>query len=188
MENKKIELIKNILISDNIVDSINDYTKVLIEYIPEIKFMIGFDHKHPHHHLDVWNHTLYALSISECDFDIRLTLLLHDIGKPFSYQEGEIRHFQGHPKISSYISELILNRLGFEKNYINKICYLIENHDTIISSDDVFDNYDLQLKRFKVQRCDSLAHHPDQLEKRKDYLNKTKTLLNKGFDCNDNKR
>ena len=40
MKNKKIELIKNILINDNIVDSINDNINVLIEYIPEIKFII----------------------------------------------------------------------------------------------------------------------------------------------------
>ncbi|MDD4706495.1 MAG: HD domain-containing protein [Bacilli bacterium] len=182
MKNKKIELIKNILINDNIVDSINDNINVLIEYIPEIKFMVRFDHKNPHHHLDVWDHTLYALSLSECDFDVRLALLLHDIGKPFSYQEGEIRHFHEHPKISSYILETILNRLGFEKNYINKICYLIENHDIIITNEDIIDNYDLQLKRFKVQRCDALAHHPDKLEKRKDNINKSKILFNKGFD------
>ena len=54
--------------------------------------MIGFEHKHPHHHLDVWNHTLLALSYSPKDFDIRLVLLLHDIGKPHSYQDEEIRH------------------------------------------------------------------------------------------------
>lgn len=167
--------IQKILILNSVVEN----QDIMFKYIPELKYMVGFEHNHPHHHLDVWNHTLYALNLSQCDFDIRLTLLLHDIGKPFSYQDGEVRHFRGHPKISSYISRLILNRLGFEREYINKICYLVENHDTPITEVDVINNYDLQLKRFEVQRCDSLAHHPDKLLKRKEYLDKTKILLKK---------
>ena len=141
--------------------------------------MIGFEHKHPHHHLDVWNHTLYALSLSKNDFDIRLSLLLHDIGKPFSYIEGEVRHFNGHEKISSDISKIILNRIGFEKDFIDKICYLIENHDIPISEEDIINNYDSQLKRFEIQKCDALAHHPDKLEKRMNYINNVKELLKK---------
>ena len=36
-----------------------------------------------------------ALSNSNYDFEERLALLLHDIGKPFSYQDdGETRHFK----------------------------------------------------------------------------------------------
>ena len=179
MENEQIKIIEQILLSEDISNSINDNINILLRFIPEIKYMMGFEHNHPHHHLDVWNHTLYALSLSKCDFDIRLTLLLHDIGKPFSYQDGEVRHFKGHPKVSAYISRLVLNRFGFEKEYINKICYLVENHDIPITENDVIDDYDLQLKRFEVQRCDALAHHPDKLSKRKAYLDETKSLLKK---------
>lgn len=175
MENK--EILKNILISDNVVEEINNNIIFLIKNIPEIKYMIGFDQKNPHHHLDVWNHTLYALSLSECDFDIRLSLLLHDIGKPFCFQDKEIRHFYGHPKVSATIANEILERLEFDSEDIKKICYLIENHDTPIKEKDIIENYELQLKRFEIQRCDVLAHHPEKLEKRKKYLEKTKIML-----------
>ena len=73
------------MLSDNVVECINNNLDYLLVLVPEIQYMIGFEHKHPHHHLDVWNHTLLALSLSQNDFDIRLCLLLHDIGKPFSY-------------------------------------------------------------------------------------------------------
>ena len=44
----------------------------------------------------------YAIKDSINDIDIRLVLLLHDIGKPFSYQEdGNIRHFKGHAQKSA---------------------------------------------------------------------------------------
>ena len=170
--------LQSILLSDNIVESINKNMDYLLTIIPEIKNMIGFKHNHPHHHLDVWNHTLLALSLSEKDFDIRLCLLLHDIGKPFSYQDEEIRHFRNHAKVSSEMSRIILNRLGYDEEYINYICYLIENHDTKIDNKQIKNNYEVCLKLYKIQKCDALAHHPDKLEKRKQYLNEIENKMN----------
>ena len=163
-------LLENILLSENVLESINDNIQNLIKIIPEIEYMFGFDQKNPHHHLDVWNHTLLALSLSEYDFDVRLCLLLHDIGKPFSYQDGDVRHFRNHPKVSAEMSKKILNRLGYDSSYVEYICYLIRYHDSPISKSQIEDNYELCLKLYKIQYCDALAHHPDMLEKRKKYL------------------
>lgn len=163
--------LQEILLSDDVVESINKNMDYLLQIIPEIKYSIGFEQNHPHHHLDVWSHTLLALSLSKKDFDIRLCLLLHDIGKPFSYQDEEIRHFRNHAKVSSDMSKEILQRLGYDENYINYICYLIENHDTKIADKQIKNNYEACLKLYEIQKCDALAHHPDKLEKRKIYLN-----------------
>jgi len=162
--------LQEILLSDDVVKFINDNIDDLLLIIPEIKYMIGFEYNHPHHHLDVWNHTLLALSLSEKDFDIRLCLLLHDIGKPFSYQDEEVRHFRNHAKVSSNMSREILKRLEFDDEYIEYICYLIKNHDTLISDEEIDNNYDLCLKLIEIQKCDALAHHPDKLERRKKYI------------------
>lgn len=159
-----------ILMNNDITKSINDNMQFLLEIIPELKHMIGFEHKHPHHHLDVWEHTLYAISLSENYFDVRLALLLHDIGKPFSYQDDEVRHFHNHPNISCKMSEEILNRLNFEDEYIKQICYLIKYHDTPITDESIKSNHSIEYKRYLVQLCDALAHHPDKLEKRSAYL------------------
>ena len=171
--------IYEILTSENVVESISQNENYLFEIIPELVNMVGFEHKHPHHNLDVWNHTLKALSLSKNDFDIRLVLLLHDIGKPFSYQDEDVRHFEGHASKSKEMSETILKRLGFSDDYISNILYLIENHDTAITEKDINDNYDLQLKRYEIQRCDSFAHHPDKINKRIEYLDQISILLNK---------
>ena len=58
----------NILMSDDVILEINNNLEYILNIIPEIKPMIEFDHKHPHHHLDVFNHTLYAISLSKKDF------------------------------------------------------------------------------------------------------------------------
>lgn len=160
------------------IDNIDNNLESLLEIIPEIKYMINFDQKHPHHHLDVWEHTKLALSLSRDDFTIRLTLLLHDIGKPFSYQEvNNIRHFKNHPIKSEKMSREILKRLNYNDKFIEEICYLIKYHDTPINQIDINTNYDLELKRYEVQKCDALAHNPEYLDKRINYLNKTKKLF-----------
>ncbi len=169
--------LEEILLSDDVVKAVNDNLDYLLYIMPEISKMIGFPHNHPDHHLDVWNHTLLALSLSEKNFDVRLTLLLHDIGKPDHYQDEEIRHFRGHPEESVKIALPILKRLDFTPEYISYICYLIAHHDTPITEEDLNNNYGVTLKLYEVQRCDALAHHPDKLEKRKNYLNKTKEMI-----------
>lgn len=168
-----------ILTDKDVVSSINNNLDYLLELIPEIKYMIGFEHKHPHHHLDVWNHTLYALNLSENDFEIRLCLLLHDIGKPFSYTDGEIRNFKGHPEVSSKMSEEILKRIGFEEEFIKEVCYLIKYHDMPLTKKDIEESNTLATKRYLIQYCDAMAHNPDKLEKRKNYLEKTKRMLDR---------
>ncbi|MBE6146501.1 MAG: HD domain-containing protein [Firmicutes bacterium] len=159
-----------ILMVDDVVDSINSNIDVLLEMIPEIEDMIGFQHNHPHHHLDVWKHTLLALSLSKLDFDTRIVLLLHDIGKPFSYQDDEVRHFHGHADVSSNMSVGIFNRLGFNSEEVDELTYLIREHDTEITKEDIDTNIDLCIKRFGIQFCDALAHNPTKLKKRIEYL------------------
>lgn len=175
----KEEILKNILMSEDVVTNINSNISVLTYLMPEIRDMIEFEHKHPKHHLDVWDHTLLALSLSKRDFEIRLCLLLHDIGKPHSYQEGEIRHFKGHPKVSSNMSRNILKRLEFDTNFIDKMCYLIENHDNPIKHSDILANFNISFERYLIQYCDQLAHNPDCLEKKIKYLNDTLELFKK---------
>jgi len=168
-----VEKIYDILMNENVVPTINENLGSLLLLIPELKQTIGFNQKNKHHHLDVWDHTMYALSQSIQDFDVRLVLLLHDISKPICNQkDGEILHFKGHPKKSKEMSEIILQRLGFEDSYIKKICYLIEKHDEPLTNKEIDKYPNLSIKRFEIQRCDALAHHPDKLEKRIEYVEK----------------
>lgn len=165
-----IDKLYEILMVDDVVDSINSNIDVLFDMIPELEDIVGFPHNHPHHHLDVWNHTLLALSLSKRDFDTRVVLLLHDIGKPFSYQDDDVRHFHEHADVSSNMSVGILNRLGFNSEEVDELTYLIREHDTEITKEDIDTNIDLCLKRFGIQFCDALAHNPTKLKKRIEYL------------------
>lgn len=164
-----IKKIKDILMSEDVTESINSNLNFLIEIMPELTYSIGFNQNHPHHHLTVFDHIVLAISKSENIFDVRLTLLLHDIGKPFSYQDGTdgVRHFKNHAEKSAEISKIILERLGFDDTYINKILYLIKNHDSIINIEEINkENYEIEKLRLMVQYADANAHDPSVVSKR----------------------
>jgi len=169
--------IVELLSSNDIVTSIRENLDKLLLVIPELKDMIGFDHKNPHHHLDVFEHTLLALSLSPNNIDVRLVLLLHDIGKPHSFSEGEIRHFRGHPEVSAKMSKEILLRLGFDFTYVNKLCSIISQHDNPITKEYIEKNKDMAKLRLDVQICDTLAHNPTMIQKRLEYIEQIKKVL-----------
>ena len=152
---------------------LDKYKNQVFEFIPELKEEDGFEQKNPWHIYDVWHHTLKALEKSRPDLDIRLALLLHDIGKPISYQEeGNIRHFKGHSEKSAEISKDILERFKFEEKEINEIVYLIENHSKTIEIDKVNkDNIEITKKLLYVQFCDASAYNPEYIPETMEKLN-----------------
>lgn len=179
------ELINNILCEDNVVESIESNLEGLLNVIPEIEPMIGFEHKNPYHHLNVWEHTMYALSFSPNNFDIRLTLLLHDIGKPQSYQEDNgRRHFKKHPEMSAKITNNILNRLEYDKEYIGYICEMVERHDSLLTRDDISSNPQMSSTIFEIQKCDIWAHNPEKNQKRLEYIQTVTELFNENESIN----
>ena len=62
---------------------------------------------------------------------LRLAMLLHDIGKPFTKTTDEKGkdHFKKHAKESTRLAEDILHRLKFDNDTIKKVCRLVEFHD-----------------------------------------------------------
>jgi len=160
-----------ILMSENIPEAINENMGYLEIIMPEIKNMIGFEHRHPHHHLDVWQHTLEVLrNLNSKDLELNMSALLHDIGKPFSYQDEEVRHFHGHPEVSFEMSKQILTRLGYDERFIERVTYLVETHDTRIDPNNLDNRLEIIKKRLQLQYADARAHHPDKIQKRINFL------------------
>lgn len=81
---------------------------------PEILTMVDFPQNNVHHCYDVWEHTLHALEAVPPEPELRLAMLLHDIGKPKCFtQDAEGNgHFRGHPAVSAAMAEEMLRRLA----------------------------------------------------------------------------
>lgn len=148
------------------VQYLEEYKNKIFEIIPELKAEEGFDQKSAWHIYDVWEHTEVALSNSKQDREERVTLLLHDIGKPNCYQDdGDVRNFKGHAEKSAEMAEVILRRLGYNDSQIELLCWMIRNHSTTIDPNQVNKN---NLKRINklldIQYCDTNAYNPEKIE------------------------
>ena len=150
----------------------------LFSLLPELAPCYGFDHKHPHHHLDVWEHTLLALSRTPARLAVRLAALLHDCGKPVCFTEGEVRHFYGHPEMSAKLCRSALDRLGFSDRITEYVTRLVRMHDTPVRKAEA-DQLNFYLDLFDLQYADTMAHAPDKLSSRHEYLEGFKALLQK---------
>lgn len=103
-------------------------TKVIL---PEFDTMMATPQNHPHHKYNVGEHTLQSLRFVEPDKCLRLTMLLHDIGKPAVLSEDEkgIHHFHGHATVGEGMAETVLRRLKFDNDTIFTVSRLVRYHD-----------------------------------------------------------
>jgi len=148
----------------------------LFEALPEIEIQIGFDQKNPHHHLDLFNHTLATLAnVSKLtdNFSIRLAALLHDIGKPETAKPKEknpkIYGFHGHPDIGADKAVIICRRLGISEEETKLVSLFVKLHQTEIPKNqralrkfvERAGGHDLALDILHVMKADRMSHHPD---------------------------
>lgn len=78
-----------------------------------------------------WEHTIYAVEAAPAELTLRLTMLLHDIGKPSckATDENGIAHFYGHPAVSAKLSNQMLRTLKFDNKTRERVVTLVEAHD-----------------------------------------------------------
>ena len=121
-----------ILMTDNVLNTFTAMHKtgVLDIILPEIAKMYGVEQNHPHHIYDVFSHTMISVENAPKDLTIRLAMLLHDIGKPYTKEtvDGVDRFCEHHLK-SVEIATDILSRLNVSNKIKNEVLELILLHD-----------------------------------------------------------
>ena len=75
--------------------------------------------------------TIWSTALIRKDRILRLTMLLHDFGKPGTRTTDErgIDHFRGHPEESYRIAKTILRRLKYDNDTYRKVTTLVRYHD-----------------------------------------------------------
>ena len=177
------ELLK-LLCGEGVRRILLDYVDVLGVVIPEILPMKGFDQKNIHHIYDVWTHTAVAVDSIPRDPILRISALLHDIGKPdcFTVDEKGVGHFYGHGRRSEELAEEILTRLKFDNAAKKQILQLVLYHDLYI--EDAPQPVKRALNRFTpeglrqlvlLKRADNLAQNP-QFRDRQQFLDRLEAV------------
>jgi len=137
------DLIK-IIMSERAADGIELLRELeLLNYIiPELNEGYGVK-QNKHHTLNCYEHSIESLRFAakeNFNKDIRVSALLHDIGKPRTKKgRGESATFYGHEVVGAKITKKILERLKFSKKDIRRIVKLVRYHLFYYHPDEVGD-------------------------------------------------
>ena len=148
-----------------------DYSDVIAVIIPEMAPCIGFDQNNRYHQYTVYDHIAHAVAnYTGDDTVVKLTLLLHDIGKPQCYTEDEKGgHFHGHGVPSSELARAALERLRFDNKTRDAVTELVLLHDMYIAPThkavkrvlNRLGGEDRFRQLLAIRRADILAHAKD---------------------------
>ena len=179
------ELVK-IILSDGAEKIIEEYSSVIEVFIPELAKTHGLLQHNKSHIYDVFTHTVKSVGYASEDINVRLCMLLHDIGKPYCFSKDEEGkgHFYGHQKISANIAEEVLKRLRFDNKTTETVSALVSYHDGQISADEKSVKRWLRrlgernfLLLLEVKKADSLAHSESYAKERIGEIEKIKTVF-----------
>lgn len=117
------------------------YTLGMYPYIiPMMCHTVGFAQRGGHHFLDVFEHSLLAVGVIAPELVLRLTMLLHDIGKPFVWDSSEslsYDRFDDHAAVSAKLAGKILRDLKYDNATRKDVVELIAHHNAILLPDPV---------------------------------------------------
>ncbi len=111
-------------------EDLSRFGPILAAVIPELKPMIGFDQRSPHHAYDLFTHTAHVVEEVPPDLTLRWAALLHDVGKVpcFTTDETGRGHFFGHAEAGAEMAGAILRRLKAPSALREDVVTLIRNH------------------------------------------------------------
>jgi len=126
--------LKKALVGDGFSAILLSFSSVFSEFLPELAPCIGYDQNNPHHEFDLLTHLAKTVSFLPKDPILRLTGLLHDIGKPptRSNDQNGISHFYGHASMGCEMAYNALKRLKLSNTEIDRVTTLIRYHDGVI--------------------------------------------------------
>ena len=110
---------------------------ILAAVIPELKPMLGFDQRSPHHAYDLYTHVAHVVAGVAPEPALRWAALLHDIGKVPTFIQDETGrgHFYGHASVGAEMAEEVLRRLKAPNALRQQVVLLIDKHMTRLQPD-----------------------------------------------------
>jgi poly(A) polymerase len=107
-----------------------DETHMLADLLPEVAAMKGVLQSPEHHpEGDVWTHTRLLLeNMDHPTLTLALGALLHDVGKPVTFNDTDGIRFYGHVEEGVKLAHNILTRLRFSRDDMERVEALVADH------------------------------------------------------------
>ncbi len=173
-----------LLVGKNAGDVLRQYPDVFCQFWPELGPLVTLEQNNPWHCWGGWEHTIHAVEGAPADVTLRLTMLLHDIGKPEckSTDEKGIDHFYGHPAVSAQLADQMLRELKFDNKTRERVVLLVERHDAqLLPRSQVIRRWLNRLgseaffQLLEIKRADSMSLAYEKVKDRLTELNEIRT-------------
>ena len=164
-----------LLVGQHAGDVLRQYQDVFCQFWPQLGPLVRLEQNNPWHIWGGWEHTIRAMEAVSADVTLRLTMLLHDIGKPAckSTDENGIDHFYSHPAMSAQLADEMLRALKFDNRTRERVVLLVEHHDAQIQprSQSVRRwlgrlGPEAFFQLLEVKRADSMGQAPEKVQDR----------------------
>lgn len=178
--------LKKLLLGDFVFEALDEYKEIIGTVIEPLKDTFDCVQYNPWHIYDVYTHIAKSVELAPKDVDLRLVMLLHDIGKPFCKTTdcNMVDHFYGHPEISKELAEKVLKRLKVSRITMERVLLLIELHDRHIHANEPSIGYWLSrigkertFDLIDVKTADLASHNLDMTQSEIEELHETKEML-----------
>lgn len=160
--------LKKLLCGENVLNVLDEYRQVIGVIIPQLTPTFDCAQNTPWHMFTVYEHIIHSVEYAPEDPVIRLTMLLHDIGKPLvkTTDENGRDHFKTHAAAGAEIAAKVLKELKVPNEVFNKITTLIKYHQSVENVNDIkiirwFNKIGAEytLSLFDVRIADLKAHN-----------------------------
>lgn len=123
--------LKRLLCGRDVKRVLLDFAEVFAEIIPPLGAEIGYDQGSKYHNSTLWEHTARAVEAAPPTSEMRLAMLLHDMGKPSCRtvsEDGEC-HYYGHGDVSARMAEEVLRVLKCDNATRERVVEIVKYHD-----------------------------------------------------------
>ncbi|MCY3021386.1 MAG: CCA tRNA nucleotidyltransferase [Planctomycetota bacterium] len=105
-------------------------TRLLKHVLPEADAMEGVPQPPEFHpEGDVWVHTLLMLGhLEDASVTLALGVLLHDVGKPATFEQADRIRFNEHERVGAEMAEKIMARLKYSSEEAERVSDLVRQH------------------------------------------------------------
>lgn len=107
-------------------------------FMPLLCHEMGYEQIGKYHFLDVFEHSILSCGLIRADKTLRLAMLLHDVGKPFTRitaPDGSDA-FPDHARVGAELADRILHEMTYDNHTRERVVTLIAHHCDGLTTDE----------------------------------------------------
>lgn len=127
---------KSIILGKRVTDTCLMFKEVIFSIIPKLRETDNYDQKSPVQEYSLYEHIIKSVGYAVPDYNIRLALLFHGIGKVDCAAEiDDYTFYNGHAERGAMLTREIMTDLGFPSELAKQTAFLVLHHDDDINEE-----------------------------------------------------